>query len=72
VAIGETELEMVERHVREAERHVLRQRQIIEQLLEGHHSTALAEQLLTEFEQTLHDHRAHLARLTGRPASHSD
>ncbi|MDW6020199.1 hypothetical protein SAZ10_00315 [Mesorhizobium sp. BAC0120] len=69
---SETELEMVERHIREAERHVLRQRQIIEELYEGHHSTALAEQLLTEFEQNLRDHRAHLARLTGKPASHSD
>jgi hypothetical protein len=72
VTDGETELEMVERHVREAERHVLRQRQIIEQLFEGNHSTALAEQLLTEFEHTLRDHRAHLARLTGKPPSHSD
>jgi hypothetical protein len=72
VSTGETELEMVERHVRQAERHVLRQRQIIEDLFERHHPTALAEQLLTEFEHNLRDHLEHLERLTGKTASHPD
>jgi hypothetical protein len=68
VATTETELEMVTRHVREGERHVLRQREIVRDLLDRHHPTALAEQLLVEFEQTLVDHRAHLTRLTAGSA----
>ena len=59
----ETELEMVERHVREGERHVSRQREIVRELFDHNHPTQLAEQLLVAFEQTLLDHRAHLARL---------
>lgn len=63
MAEKETEWEMCVRHVREGEAHVVRQRQIVAELRAGHHPTALAEQLLAEFERTLIDHRAHLARV---------
>lgn len=63
VATSETEQEMCVRHVREGEEHVSRQRRIVAELRAGDHPTALAEQLLAEFEKTLDDHRAHLARV---------
>src|SRR5262245_46309343 len=63
VDLIETELQMVERHIREGEVRVLRQREIVRELFDHNHPTALAEQLLLAFEQTLLDHRAHLTRL---------
>jgi hypothetical protein len=63
VDLMETELEMVKRHVRQGERHVKRQREIVQELFDHKHPTVLAEQLLLAFEETLFDHRAHLARL---------
>ena len=67
VGPSETELEMVERHVREGELRVSRQREIVRELFDRNHPTSLAEQLLVEFEQTLADHKAHLARLNPSP-----
>jgi hypothetical protein len=59
----ETELEMVARHVRDGERHVARQREIIAELTSRGASTEQATDLLMQFEDTLLQHRRHLARL---------
>jgi len=59
----ETLLEMVERHVREGEAHVRRQRAIILELREIGYPTETAEQLLLQFETTLECHRQHLSRI---------
>ncbi|MBS3649662.1 hypothetical protein KEU06_13700 [Pseudaminobacter sp. 19-2017] len=60
---GETEIEMVRRHVREGERHVAIQKSILDDLAAAGRPTDLAKKLLAEFEETLAQHRAHLARL---------
>jgi hypothetical protein len=60
---AETELEMVERHVRQGERHVARQREILAELGRGGHSTAFARDLLVLFEWTQLQHRIHLDKL---------
>jgi hypothetical protein len=62
---GETELEMVQRHVREGEEHVARQREIVGRLPPSNEIAGIARALLTEFEDTLAAHRDHLARLLG-------
>ena len=59
----ETEQEMVERHVREGERHVARQREILAELGRDGHPTAFARELLVIFEWTLAQHREHLDQL---------
>ena len=59
----ETELEMVERHVRQGERHVLRQHQIIAELGRDGRPTQVARDLLVLFEWTLLQHREHLDKL---------
>lgn len=59
----ETLLEMMRRHVAEGERHVRRQREIVQELSAREHPTEMAEQLLATFEGTLREHRIHLARL---------
>ncbi len=56
----ETELEMAERHVREAVAHIASQRELIDQLHFNGHNTAQAETLLLTFESTLEQHRAGL------------
>ena len=61
--LGETELEMVARHVRDGERHVTRQREIIAEFAARGASTVQASDLLMQFEATLRQHRKHLARL---------
>ena len=63
MAAPETRLEMAERHVREGERHVANQREILEHLSEHGHSTELAERLLSNLEGLLAMHREHLARI---------
>lgn len=60
---AETELEMVERHVRQGERHVARQREILAELGRDGHPTAFARDLLALYEWTLAQHRAHLNEL---------
>lgn len=60
---GETEIEMVQRHVREGEEHVVRQREIVATLPPDSDLAVTAHQLLTAFEETLESHREHLARL---------
>jgi len=64
MAGSETTLEMVRRHVRQGECHVERQHAIIAALSAGGHPVDMATMLLGEFEATLREHRAHLARLT--------
>jgi len=60
---GEMMIETVRRHVREGERHVTRQREIVEDFRKRGYPTAAAEQLLFTFEDSLGEHRQHLARL---------
>jgi hypothetical protein len=64
MALSESELEMVARHVAEGERHVSLQEQIVSHLGEIGASTDMAEELLVEFRSTLGRHRAHLLRLS--------
>ena len=59
----ETELGMVQWHIREGEEHVARQREIVERLPPSGNVAEMARSLLAEFETTLELHRAHLARL---------
>ena len=63
MAEGETELQMVQRHVRQGEAHVARQHEIVAELRERGHPTDMAVVLLGEFEDLLRLHEAHLARL---------
>ena len=63
MAIDESEMETARLRVAEGERHVSLQRQIIDHLQEIGGSTELAEQLLTEFQQTLRRHRANQDRI---------
>lgn len=60
---GETEIEMVQRHVREGEAHIVRQREIVASLPPDSDLVVTAHQLLTLFEETQESHRNHLARL---------
>lgn len=52
-------LEMVEQHIREAEAHIVRQREIIAELQRDGCPTVAAESLLDVFRQTLASHEAH-------------
>ena len=63
MSVGETELEMVQRHVRQGERHVSRQLEIIADITIRNQPTGLAEDLLFNFEDTLRAHRDHLSQL---------
>lgn len=60
---GETELEMVRRHVREGEAHLVRQREILATLPPNSDLAVTAHQLLTLLEGTQELHQAHLDRL---------
>lgn len=62
---GETEIAMVQRHIREGEKHVARQREIVAGLPPDSALAKTARQLLTQFEDALDGHRAHLVRLLG-------
>lgn len=70
VAEAETELEMVERHLRAGRRHLRRQRRILATLRSGGHSTLVAEELLVNLQDLQRLHRQHLARL--KHASEAD
>ena len=59
----ETELAMVQRHVRQGERRVSRQREIIAEIAFRMQSTRFAKTLLINFENCLDGHKEHLARL---------
>ena len=66
MAKGETELQMVRRHVREGEAHVQRQREIVTEMWERGAPTEIAVTLLEAFQDTLRQHKAHLVRLEAR------
>lgn len=61
----ETDLEMVQRHVRAGERHLANQRALIARLKASELPTGEAEALLDTFEDMQGQHKAHLARLKG-------
>jgi hypothetical protein len=66
VAKGETELQMVQRHVREGEAHVQRQREIVAEMLERGAPADISATLLEAFQDTLRLHKAHLVRIEAR------
>ena len=61
--IDESELEMVERHIREGEEHLASQRKIVASLSSESGFLEAAHELLRLFEEILEQHREHLARL---------
>jgi hypothetical protein len=67
--LRETHLEMARRHVREGEAIVTRQRKITAGMPSTGEPSRAARRLLVEFERTLCDHKAHLARLEKRGAA---
>lgn len=61
--VGETELEMVKRHIREGEGHVSRQLEIIADMVVRGQPTTLAETLIFNFDKTLRAHKAQLEQI---------
>lgn len=61
---GETRVQIAERHVRQAETHVARQKQMIERLRRRNRSTVDDEKLLQIFQETLKVHQDDLERLS--------
>ena len=59
----ETELEMVQRHVRQGERHVSRQIEIIADIKFRKQPTSSAENMLFSFDRSLRVHKSHLDQL---------
>ena len=59
----ETELEMVQRHVRQGERHVSRQIEIIADIKFCKQPTSSAENMLFSFDRSLRVHKSHLDQL---------
>lgn len=59
MAFSAADLQMVDDHIAQGERHVSRQKEIVAWLRSRGHPTAVAEELLGEFEATLVQHRAH-------------
>jgi hypothetical protein len=57
------QIAMIRRHVADGERHVASQREVVERLRDLGADTAMAEELLEEFECSLAEHRLHLARM---------
>ena len=60
---GETELEMAQRLVRQAEKHVSRKLEIIADTTLRNQPTGLAENFPFSFESILHAHKDHLGQL---------
>lgn len=58
---SETDLQMAERHVREAEAHIVRQKQVIKELRESGQPSQASESLLTTLESLLASHRQGVA-----------
>jgi hypothetical protein len=58
------EIDAIRRNIFAAERHVVRQRQIVARMRTRGENAALAEHILDVFETTLTEHRAHLAQAT--------
>jgi hypothetical protein len=66
VADGETELEMVRRHVREGRVSIRRQRGVIERLTLAELSVDSAKEVLATLEHSQRLHECHLVRLEAR------
>lgn len=64
---GETELEMMRRHVAQGARAIERQRGRVKEMRAAGHDTARAEEILHQFEQTQRMHSDHLRRLMDGP-----
>ena len=64
MAAGETELQMVQRHVREGAAHIECQRVLLARLRARGRTTEAASGLLVIFEAIQREHEAHLDRLT--------
>jgi hypothetical protein len=64
VVDAETELEMVERHIRAGERHVANQQEIVAFLRSHNYPSEQAEELLDNLTDLLRLHREHLARIS--------
>ena len=63
MAFSAADLQMVDDHIAQGERHVFEQEQLVEWLRSRGHPTEMAEQLLAEFRSTLLQHRAHRDRM---------
>lgn len=57
MAYTKADLDMANRHIAEAERHILRQEELLTGLRARHADTTLAEELLAEFQITLRNYR---------------
>jgi hypothetical protein len=63
VETGETEIQMVERHLAEGEKIIERQRELLTDLLDAEADPETAKSLLSSYLKTQSLHREHLARL---------
>ena len=61
---SKTEFEMVQRHIRQAEKHVSQQLEIIAAMTLRNQPIGLAEKLLFNFERSLRGHRDRLDQIT--------
>ena len=59
MAYSAADLQMVDDHIAQGERHVTRQEELVLFLRERGHPTDMAEQLLVEFQATLAQHKCH-------------
>jgi len=59
-------VEMAKRHVCQAEAHIVRQKEIIEELRHDGHPTLAAELLLKVFQDTLRSHKESVLRLSAK------
>lgn len=63
---GETELDMVRRHVSEGLSNITRQHEIIARICNSSHPTEMAKKVLAAYLTVQVAHEAHLSRLEGR------
>lgn len=63
MAAFETDLEMAQRHVRQGEKRVARQQEIIADIIARNQPTDVADAFLVNLESSLDTHHRHLARL---------
>lgn len=63
MAFTAADLQMVDDHIAQGERHVSEQEELVEWLRSRGHPTEVAEELLAEFRATLVQHRAHRDRM---------
>jgi hypothetical protein len=59
MAYTAADIQMVDDHIAQGERHVTRQEEIVAWLRSRGHPTSQAEELLAEFQLSLEQHRAH-------------